>query len=148
MRHIRKERGFMDIALFFHRKRTRSCFLFLALFLMLTLFLSGCDPFAGKYPCDSDATWVCHDPEIVLEYTYVGWQLYCDEVIEYNGEELPISIWYGRPAVTIYPYGSNYYRDRLITGRWKYVGENLVIEISEDYLFGWRYTELVFERVE
>lgn len=141
----------MVIAFFLHRKRTRLGLLFLTLLLMFTIFLSGCDPFAGKYPCDSDVTWVCSDPKIVLEYTHIGRRLYCKEVIEYNGKELPISISYGRPAVTIYPDSSKGYydySDRLLTGRWKYVDGNLVIEIKEDYLFGWRYTELVFERVE
>ena len=94
---------------------------------------------------------MCSDPKIVLEYTYFGRQFYCKEVIEYNGKELPISISYGRPAVTIYPDTSKSYddySDRLLTGEWKYVDGNLVIEIDEDYLFGWRYPELVFERVE
>lgn len=138
----------MDITSFRKRKRTGLRLRILALFLILMLSLSGCDPFVGKYPCDSEATWVCHDPKIVLEYTYVGGHLYRKEVIEYNGEEIFIEAGYRGGYFYALPRNSNYYSDRLLTGEWKYVDGNLVIEVEEDYLFGWRYPELVFERVK
>ena len=111
-----------------------SCFLIIATHIL-----------ANEYPYDKGSHWVCAEPEFSLSYskTTQG-DLISEEVLILNGEAIPVSIGYGRGNFTVFPKDSNQYDDRLLTGTWKYRRGKLILQIKEDFIFGNKYSELVF----
>lgn len=102
-----------------------------------------------KYPWEKASHWVCEDPYFTLSYSKDPWgSLVCEEVLIWNGKEIPVEVGMLHHMYDVSPTDSNHYDDRLLTGTWKYRKGNLILRIEEDFIFGNRYEELIFKPTE
>ena len=124
-------------------------------FLML---LTGCDPYAGKYPDSEASTWECVDPPMTMNYLEDdGIWATVDQncVLFWEGQEIPVEFYYQSCTFECRKQGTNDQKGQLFIGTWEYPWENLiqnkdkvVFHIDRDEFFDGQYEALVFERVE
>lgn len=128
-----------------HNTKTKLVLLCLAAIVLLY----GCDGKYGKYPYDRALHWNCSDPEFSIEWftTESGLITKCAAVINWNSKEKPVYVDFYSNFFSVLPTTSDHYDHRLLTGTWKYRGEDLVLIIEEDFLFYNQYEELVFSPV-
>lgn len=119
---------------------------------LLCILLAGCDPYAymNRYPSSNNSTWICENPPCTLEYLIGDDNAFIinNEVIEHNGEMIPIDIWYKPSYYWVLPEGSCASVNIIFKGSWKYSKGDLVLTIEEDNFFDGAYTELRFKKVQ
>jgi len=124
-------------------------------FLML---LTGCDPYAGKYPDSEASTWECVDPPITMRYLEDDgvWETTDQScILLWDGQEIPIEFYYQSSTYSCCFAGTNSYEDDLFGGTWEYPRENwtpnkdkVIFHINRDQFFSGQHEELVFIRVK
>lgn len=137
----------MDLGLT-HRLYFRILLVFCLLIASMLLF-SGCDPMSNKYPYDKAMEWVCTNPYFAVEYltTDDGRVVDHSASIQWNDSLLTVEVNLGSSHFWVSPTTSNHYDDRLLSGKWRYRGKNLVLSIEEDFIFDNQYSEIIFSPV-
>ena len=123
------------------------------LLLAVMLFaLAGCDTYAvfNYYPEDRSTVWYCEEIDFEIKYvpneygnlvaqkSAITWDDVSYSVVGiFNFGYFEIILEKGETSITE--------ADILLSGKWKYKGENVVIEITEDKVFDNTFEELVFK---
>ena len=126
---------------------------FCAVFCLL-LCLVGCDTYAmfNYYPDDRSTVWYCEEIDFEIKYvpneygnlvaqkSTITWDDVSYSVVGiFNFGYFEIILEKGETSITE--------ADILLSGKWKYKGENVVIEITEDKVFDNTFEELVFKPI-
>lgn len=123
------------------------------LLLAVMLFaLAGCDTYAmfNRYPDDRSTVWYCEEIDFEIKYVPNEYGNLAPQAspLEWNG--VTYTVWLGFHAgyFVMYSYkseGPHEESDELISGQWRYDGDNMVFEIEEDNIFNNTFEELVFK---
>ena len=117
----------------------------LALAILFLFALFRINQVRSQYPYERGAEWICSEPAFTLSYGKDSrGVLTQSEVLQYKDTVLKVDIGFQGNQYCVYPEGAADYSSRLFRGTWKYRRGDLVLIIKEDYLFGGKYTELVF----
>ena len=111
----------------------------------ILLFIASIFMVTIEYPWEKGARWVCEEPHFTLSYSRNSHNmLVSEEVLVWDGKEIPVFIGMQQHSYDVYPQSSNRYDDRLLSGTWKFRDGNLVLCIEEDFIFDNQYRELIF----
>ena len=113
--------------------------------LVLLVFSIGCGRGIDPSPRLKASLWVCEDPHFEMSYVSGSQVSY----IEWEGKKYEVHVLLGMTAntFTVYPQSDDGVlrtENILLHGTWKYKGENMVVKIDTDRIFGWAYKKLVF----
>lgn len=126
---------------------------FCAVFCLLVC-LAGCDPYAmfNYCPDDRSTVWYCEEIDFEIKYvpneygnlvaqeSTIVWDDISYSVVGiFNFGYFEIVLEKGETSITE--------ADILLSGKWKYKGENVVVEITEDKVFDNTFEELVFKPI-
>ena len=110
------------------------------LFALFVFFFTGGSDYT-IYPREKASLWVCEDPYFTIDYT--GEKSECYFMLEDKKYEVFVGI--KSDTFTVYlPSDDDVLNEVLLHGTWKYKGENMVVKIKTDNIFGGVYKELVF----
>ena len=141
-RYIRKGCGFMESGLI--SKKRRNAFICTLLIITSIVLFAGCDPQYGNYPSSKAPIWTCSDPVFRIVYTKEkNGMTSSNAILEWEGTLIEVSIYFQSCLYDVFPKNSSAYEDRLFGGTWEYRGENLILKIEDDYVFGQRYSKLI-----
>ena len=116
------------------------------LFIVYVLIMLGGSDYR-EYPYERAALWVCEEPEMTLDFSnerHIGY-------LKWNGEEYLVSVGTKAgyfsidqidPEEVSIPMIEE--QDLLFSGRWHFEGENLIVTITKDRIFGDAYQTIVF----
>ena len=119
------------------------------LFVLFSVFLSGCDPYAETYPFLDASAWVCRDPYITLIYTEDSkGRISAEEHLTWHDMQLDIDLHFQANTYCVSPESSTDHDKRLFTGTWEYRNGDLILKIEEDFVFDYVYSELIFMKTD
>ena len=134
----------MDIVSIPREKSTR-LIIGIALFFCILSILLGCNRRSGRYPYDLASKWLCNELPFTLSYSLDdNGMLFQSEILEWNGQSLAVDLAFSLNTYCVYPESSHHHDDRLFSGTWKYRDGNLVLTLTEDFIFDQKYAELTF----
>ena len=146
MKYALMDGGFMDFELIPKRHRTLFVTLILLLGLLSILYINASQ--SRNYPFNVESAWQCNDPYFSITYdTSENGMLISYAVLAWNNEIVPVELCFLMREYDVYPAGSSAYSDRLFSGTWEYRNGNFVLVIIEDFIFDYKYSELVFSPV-
>ena len=112
--------------------------------LVLLAFLVGCGRGIDPSPRSKASLWVCEDPHFEINYAGDASETY----LEWEGEKYEVffRMGYGNTVTVFLASDDGVLRPEniLLGGYWKYRGENMVVKLDGDDIFGGAYKELVF----
>lgn len=121
---------------------------------VMVLSLAGCDTYAmfNYYPEDRSTVWYCEEIDFEIKYvpneygnliaqtSTISWDDVSYSVVGiFNFGYFEIIVETGETLITE--------EQILLSGKWKYKGKNVVIEITEDNIFDNTFEELIFKPV-
>ena len=122
---------------------------------ILTIFIlvfAGCDTYAmvSKYPFDRADKWVCEETDFTIEFTNDEDNLTSGQksVLRWNNEEFNVlalfHVGYFRVDIDENLIPSQFPDRKMLTGTWEYINGNMVLFITEDYLYNGEFRTLAF----
>ena len=121
---------------------------------VMVFYLAGCDTYAmfNYYPDDRSTVWYCEEIDFEIKYvpneygnliaqtSTISWDDVSYSVVGiFNFGYFEIIVETGETLITE--------EQILLSGKWKYKGKNVVIEITEDNIFDNTFEELIFKPV-
>lgn len=120
-------------------------FIWIVFFLCFLPILLGCNRKSDRYPYDLASKWICNELPFTLYYSLDdNGMLLQSEMLEWNGQSLAVDLAFSLNTYCVYPESSHHHDDRLFSGTWKYRDGNLVLTLTEDFIFDQKYAELTF----
>lgn len=124
-------------------KKRRNAFICTLLIFTSIVLFAGCDPKYGSYPSSKALKWTCSDPAFRIVYTKEESGLTSSNAtLELEGTLIEVRVMFRSCLYDVFPKNSREYEDLLFGGTWEYMGENLILNIEDDNVFGKQYSKL------
>lgn len=113
------------------------------------LFLTACDPNAGKRPYDyPDTKWICEDPYVYIEVDGHG-DMYSYYICDDQEQPLDILFSSGSGVTGMLPNTVLVSDETILFEGYAHFGRtSFSIELFEDHIWGGQYRKLKFKRID
>ena len=134
---------------FSHKSKIRLKRSALAIIIISSLLLTGCDVLASRDPFHVSSGWICDNASIVLTHWrdddgYGKQQCW----LQWDGKQVDVEVGFRSNLFWVMLAGPRAPTEILFQGKWKYQGDKLIFMIEKDNIFDGAYKTLVFTKKE